>query len=190
MNLALKILGTLVVGTLLGLFVTWLTVVHGSMPGGISDGPWKANLSAGSQQSDPYTRARVAIHGLLALNRHETIYFTANSDSDGQALEGNCRYVLTGHDPDTRWWSITAYGRDDFLIPNSANRYSVSKTTVVREKDGSFKIAVGGPGGGANWIPVGTGSFTLTLRLYNPSDLVALAPETAMLPSLKKESCS
>ena len=139
----------------------------------MADGPWKTSLVTGSPQSDPYTRARVALHGLLALNRQETIYYTATTDSEGHALDGDCRYEIRGRDPNTRWWSITAYGADDFLIPNAANLYSVSATSIGGAKDGTFRD----PGrrlnghqnkADANWIPTGTESFSLTLRLYNP----------------------
>ncbi len=194
MKLALKILAALIAGTALGFVATWVTIVHGSMPGGVANGPWKSSLATGSAQSDPYTRARVALHGLFALNRTETIYFTASEDSEGRALDGNCHYQIAGRDPNARWWSITAYGSDDFLIPNAENLYSISATSVARRKDGSFSIQVGGLNAhqtkaDANWIPTGEGPFTLTLRLYNPGPDVALDPAHAALPSLKKDSC-
>jgi len=189
MNLTLKIAAVLVAGTVLGLFTTWFTLVHGNMPGGISDGPWKTNLAIGSAQSDAYTRASVALHGLLALNRSETIYFTATMDESGAALDGACRYAIEGRDPSARWWSITAYGADDYLIPNDANRYSVSATTIARSADGHYSVQVGGKSGGANWIALAPGSFSLTLRLYNPGPDVVLDPAHATLPSLKKVAC-
>jgi hypothetical protein len=192
MHVAVKILGTIVVGVPLGLAATWIVTSRGGMGDSVVDGPWKTSLVAGSPQSDPYTRARVALHGLLALNRNETIYYTATEDSDGAKLDGKCRYELQGRDPNARWWSVTAYGDDDYLIPNPGNLYSVSATSVERQKNGSFAIAVGGaqaPSAGTNWIPAGTGAFSLTLRLYNPGPDVALDPADAVLPALKKVSC-
>ena len=189
MNLALKISAVVIVGALLGLFATWIAVVRGDMPGGVSNGPWKTSLAIGSTQSDPYTRASVALHGLFALNRSETIYYTATSDADGNALDGACRYEIAGRDPDARWWSITAYGADDFLIPNPANRFSVAKTTVQHNANGSFAVQVGGANNSANWIPTGAGAFSLTLRLYNPGPTAAIDPVQTMLPTLKKVGC-
>jgi hypothetical protein len=189
MHWALKSLIVVVAGVVLGLAATWITVVHGDMPGGVSNGPWKTNLAVGSAQSDPYTRASVAIHGLFALNRKETLYYSATTDESGDALDGACRYEIAGRDPDTRWWSVTAYGADDFLIPNSANRYSVAKTTVQRQTDGSFKIQVGGTAKSANWIPVQPGAFSLTLRLYNPGPTASIDPSQTALPTLKKVGC-
>jgi hypothetical protein len=192
MHVAVKILGVVVVGVPLGLAATWFVTSRGGMGDSVADGPWKTSLVVGSPQSDPYTRARVALHGLLALSRNETLYYTAPEDGDGQTLDGKCRYEIEGRDPNTRWWSITAYGADDYLIPNSQNLYSVSQTSAVRRKDGSFLIAVGGtnaPSANASWIPAGTGPFSLTLRLYNPGPEIVLDPEHATLPALKKVSC-
>jgi hypothetical protein len=173
----------------LGVSITWLTVFH-SASAGVSDGPWKTNLTTGSAESNPYQRASVAVHGLFALNRNEAIYYTASTDGDGRALDGHCRYEIAGRDPDARWWSITAYGPDDYLIPNPRHRYSVSKTTIARDASGDFAVQVGAGAVGDNGIPVGQGRFSLTLRLYNPDPGVALDPAHAALPTLKQVSCS
>jgi hypothetical protein len=107
-----------------------------------SSGPWLTSLYTGSSEGGPHLRAHVAVHGLLALGREETMYYTAVSDSEGKALDGNCSYQIEGRDPPTRWWSITAYGADDFLIPNAADLYSVSVNSVARRPDGTFAIAL------------------------------------------------
>jgi len=183
-----RIVAVIVIGIVLGLLATWITMRE--MPGAISNGAWTINLNTGSPQSDAYTRARVALHGLFALNRNETIYFTATKDDAGDRLSGKCRYELRGRDPNARWWSITAYGADDFLIANPQNIYSVSATSIVRGKDGSFSVAVGGERGtNANWIPTADGAFSLSLRLYNPGPDVALDPSRAALPSVKRIAC-
>jgi hypothetical protein len=189
MKFALKFLAALVVGTALGLLVTWLTIMRG-MPDGISNGPWRTNLLIGSSGGDSYVRARVAVHGLLALNRSETIYFTATTDNSGQPLDGACTYQITGHDPDARWWSITAYGPDDFLIPNPVDSYSISKNSVVRQSDGSFTASVGSAATVQNWIPTARGQFSLTLRLYNPGNAVAANPAGATLPAIVRGACT
>ena len=92
-------------------------------------------------KASPYLRAYVAVHGLLALGREETIYYTATNDSEGQTLDGNCSYRVEGRDLPARWWGITAYGADDFLIPNPADRYSVSMNSVARRADGTFAVS-------------------------------------------------
>jgi hypothetical protein len=190
MKLAAKIITMLVVGTALGLFVTWFTIIRGGMPGGVSDGPWKTNLLIGSSGGDIYTRAAVAVHGLLALNRSETIYYGAATDDAGETLDGKCTYLVTGRDAPARWWSITVYGADDFLIPNPAGRYSVSKTSITRDANGAFVATVAPDPKGPNAIPTNGQKFGLTLRLYNPSPAVAADPAHVKLPTIHKVSCS
>jgi len=189
MRFVFKALAALVIGTALGLAVTWLTVFRGSMPGGVSDGPWRTNLLVGSSGGDMFTRASVAVHGLLALNRSETIYYTAGTDGDGAALDGACTYTIDGRDPDARWWSITAYAGDDYLIPNPAKRYSISRNSIARSADGSFTARVSPAAAAGNWIATAGAPFSLTLRLYNPGAGVVTDPAHAALPAIKKVSC-
>lgn len=190
MNTALKALAALVIGTMLGLGATWAVIFHGPMPGGVSDGPWKTNLLIGSSGGGIYTRAAVAAHGLLALNRSETIYYSAYADDAGDRLDGNCTYLVAGRDPPTRWWSITAYAADDYLIPNPAHRYSVSKNSATRDASGKFIATVSKKHLGRDWIAVAGAPFSLTLRLYNPDAAVAADPAHVTLPAIKKVSCS
>lgn len=186
----LKVLGVLAAGTLLGLGATWLTVVRGgSMGDAVQDGAWHTSLDTGSDEAGLYLRASVAVHGLLALNRSETMYYGATTDSNGVALDGKCTYRVRGTDPKTRWWSITAYAPDDYLIPNEAHRYAVSKNSVSRDPDGSFSVMVSRENGGENWIPVARGPFSLTLRLYNPEAVVSNDPAHAVLPTIEREVC-
>jgi hypothetical protein len=188
-KIALKILAVLVIGTVLGLMATLLFAMHGTMPGGASDGPWKTNLLVGSSGGDMKTRTAVALHGLFALNRSETVYYTASTDSDGNKLDGRCTYLISGRDPPTRWWSITAYAADDYLIPNPAHRYSVSKNSVMHNSAGEFTATASPTAASHDGIALGGGSFTLTLRLYNPDAAVARDPAHVALPSIKKASC-
>ena len=185
----LKILLTLIAGIALGLAATWATVIRTNNSGGIGDGPWRTSLFAGSSEGDPYLRAYVAVHGLLALNRTETIYYNAGNDSDGHALDGHCSYRVEGLDPPARWWSITAYGADDFLIPNTADRYSASMNSVTRRKDGTFAVTLSQHQPEGDWIPVAAGRFDLTIRLYNPQADVAADPARVALPTIKKAAC-
>jgi hypothetical protein len=189
MKLSAKILVMLVIGTVLGLFVTWFTIFRSTMPGGVSDGPWQTNLLIGSSGGDMRTRASVAVHGLLALNRSETIYYSAITDDAGDRLDGRCTYLITGRDPPTRWWSITVYGADDFLIPDPAGRYSISKTSVTRDTSGGFTATLAPNPSGPNALPTGGQKINLTLRLYNPSPAVTADPAHVKLPSIHKVSC-
>jgi hypothetical protein len=177
-------------GLLLGCASTLLLLGRGGLSGGISSGPWQTNLANGSVDADLYTRAVVARRGLLALSREETLYYTATTDSDGQPLTGNCDYRLHGTPLAARWWSITAYGADSFLIPNAARRYSLSQTTVARKPSGLYTIAVGADPQGRNTLTVRDGEpFDLTARLYDPDASVYEAPGNAALPRIERVSC-
>lgn len=191
MKIALKIAAVLVIGTVLGLAATWLLIFRGGgLRGAVRNGPWTTSLTVGSSGSDIYTRAVVAVHGLLALNRSETIYYAAHADSDGNNFDGRCTYLIAGRDPPARWWAITAYATDDYLIPNPAHRYSVSKNSVTRDPAGMFVATVSPKHFDRDWIPVTGAPFLLTLRLYNPAPSVAADPAHVALPTIKKVSCS
>ncbi|HEX4292793.1 MAG TPA: DUF1214 domain-containing protein [Rhizomicrobium sp.] len=191
MRVILKLFATAAAGIALGLFATWFILMRGAPMGGeVADGPWRTSLATGSAASGPVLRARVALHGLFALNRSETIYYTAATDSAGNALDGRCGWRLVGRDPPARWWSITAYGADDFLIPNKANAYSVSKTGIARGADGSFAVTLGRGTSGVDAIALAPGRFTLTLRLYNPAPGVAADPAHVALPRIEMGACA
>lgn len=187
-RLVANILAVLAAGIALGVLSAWFTIAQ-SADTRISDGPWQTNVAAGSPESDAYRRAYAAMHGLFAPDRSEAVTYTASADDAGHALDGRCRYEISGRDPDTQWWSITAYGNDDFLIPNPAHRYSVSQVEIRRDAGGAFSVAVGGAAREADWIPVRPGPFTLTLRLYGPGASVLVDPAHAALPQLKKIGC-
>jgi hypothetical protein len=189
MRVLLKLLVVLVAGTTLGLLATWLTVFR-FPPGRIGNGPWKTNPAVVTAQTDAYRRAFVAFHGLFALNRGAAIYYTANTDSDGRALTGQCRYKVEGPVPDARWWSITAYGPDGYLIANPSGRYSVTRPQVAPDAHGLIVVQVGGNSGRNSWIAVGTGRFSLSLRLYNPGPEFIADPADAALPALLRVGCS
>ena len=155
----------------------------------VTNGPWATNPDIGSVGADPYTRAVVARTGLLALARAEAVYFIAASDDAGEALDGRCRYRVRGTALPTRWWSITAYGMDHFLLRDEQHRYSVNATTVAAA-DGSFSFDIGGTAeaGAGIYVPPDQ-RFDLLLRLYNAAPVVLDAPATLDLPSIERLDC-
>lgn len=172
----------------------------------ISNGPWRTNALIGSEALDIYTRGGVAVAGLFALNRSEAVYFTAVTDSNGNPFKGTCVYRIDGTDMPARWWSITAYGADHFLIPNAEKRYSVTRADLLGLSMGentasdskqSFNFHVARDRQPGAWLPLGKASaFTLTLRLYGLPE--ALTDEEALeadladlaLPVITRETCS
>lgn len=180
----------LVLALLLGTGSAYLSLKNAQAKGGIHTGPWSTSTSFGSPDADMYTRARVALFGLLALDKKETMYFIATTDSNGEKLSGSCTYRVQGHDLAARWWSITAYAPDSFLIPNEAHVFSFAQTTVAHDADGGFTINVSAEKQPGNWLPVKAGeAFDLTARFYNPEASIYADPSAAVLPTITKESC-
>lgn len=145
-------------------------------------GPWRVNLLAGSPQADAYTRARVAIGGLLALRREQTMYYVATTDSAGRPLRSRCSYRVAGRPPPARWWSVTAYAEDFFLFDADGRRFGVNGETAVLGADGRF-VFVTGPHPPADpaiaWVPTpGDRGLLLTLRVYQPETRLHDAPLT------------
>ena len=157
---------------------------------GASAGPWRASTLAGSPDADLYTRARVALGGLLALNREETMYYVAATDSAGAPLRSRCRYRVSGVPPQARWWSVTAYAEDLFLFPNPQRRYSVNGANAPLDAQGRFALLSGpsSPPGAETlpWLPTpGDRGLLFTLRVYNPTPALAAAPGSLQAPRIE-----
>lgn len=89
---------------------------------------------------------------------------------------------------DARWWSITAYGADHHLVPNSLNRYSYNSANVAKNTDGSWTIHLSSTPKPGNWIPTSDGSrFELFLRMYNPVPAILEDVASANVPCIFPE---
>jgi hypothetical protein len=177
------------VAVLLGIASAWLWVTRIGISG-VDAGQWRVNLLAGSTQADAYTRARIAIFALLALDRRETLYYTTDRDDGGASLRAECPYSIALRPPTARWWSITAYAADGFLFPNKTRRYSVSGENANVDADGwaRFLIAPQSSAAGvdARITTSGAGAMRLTLRLYQPDEGLQRAPQALDPPRIKK----
>ena len=125
-------------------------------------------------------RAMVALMGLGANTTDVAIYPKTDVDSTGAVLTGKKTYTLhIEAEPPTKekgFWSVTAYGEDNFLIDNAIDRYCVNdRSGLHRNPDGSIDIILSkeAPEDTTNWLPVGEGDFHLFLRIYKP-DTAAL----------------
>ncbi len=176
---ALLALATVVIAALL-IGIGSASVAVRTMRPVVKNGAWRTSLTTGSTEAGLYERARVAIFALLALNRTEALYFIADVD-----------YRIEGRDVDARWWSITAYAGDFFLIDNPARRYSYNMANVQREPNGRFIIRLSRSEKQANWLPTGRASaIRVCLRLYEAAPAILEDPGAVSLPSIIRESCS
>jgi hypothetical protein len=152
----------------------------------IRNGPWMTNLKVGSRDAGMYLRAYIALTGLFALNKRETIYYRATTDDRGQPIRADRDYVISGVDIPGRWWAIILYGGDNHLIANPAGRYSFNTGNLAREPDGSFRIALSRAPKAGNWLPSGAKDQTLSfsLKIYNPAPDVYERPDRIALPRI------
>lgn len=150
-------------------------------------GAWTGSTLTGSPDADMYTRARVALEGLLALDRNETMYYRADTDDSGHPLRSRCAYRVEGAPPSARWWSITAYADDLFLFDTPNKQYSLNGTTARLDAAGHFALSTGpAPQPGLHWLPTpGDRGLVLTLRLYNPTADLQAAPSKLKPPSIR-----
>ncbi|OZB17678.1 MAG: hypothetical protein B7X53_05630 [Hyphomonas sp. 34-62-18] len=154
---------------------------------------WKSDWTIGSTAANPWTRARVARHGLLALTKEEAVYFTKGVDEDGQRLSEDCTYEVSGGDMPGLWWSVTLYDAESYLPLNQDNALSFDKTKAAAAKGSngwSFTVAADGPETG-NWVSSqNAGTFDLMLRIYKPTpELIASPEEVLPAPAIKRLAC-
>ena len=133
-------------------------------------------------------RALVALAGLGANTVEVALYAKTEQDADGNLLTGEKSYTLHFESYpqvlEGGFWSVTAYGDDDFLIDNPIDRYCINdRSGLQANDDGSVDVILSedAPKDTTNWLPVGTGGFHLFMRIYTP-DMDAL--ETWMAPTI------
>lgn len=157
----------------------------------VTNGAWATNTDNGTAEASALARARVALFGLLALPAKEAMYYRAATDSAGAPLSGNCTYTVSGGELDTRWWSITLYKGEGWLVKNEANRWSVGGNAPVRDANGNWSFTVSPEKAEGLWLPTGRApKFDLTLRAYHPRGALRDDPANAKLPTIKKERCA
>jgi len=172
-RLLLLALTGLMLGVVSALWMSGLIGLKGS-PASFTDinvEGWTSDRSIGALSADPYTRARVARYGLLALAKEEAVYFTRKTDDEGDPLLEACRYELSGGPQNAFWWSITLYDADSRLPMNDDAALSVDATLVGDAPEWTALIAPARPApvqsAPRHWLSSrAAGTFDLTLRLY------------------------
>lgn len=191
MNTRNRYLVAIVAGIALGVACVKPVLLRVVDASALRNGPWRTLPATGSSAANPYVRSAIAVAGLYALSAQETIYFTAYDDSEGHTLDSRCRYAVEGPAPMARWWSFTLYGDDNYLVDNPAHIYSVSMSRLTPDASGAIRFEVGGAAQAQAWLPAPPqGSYSLTLRLYNPDAAVSAHPATTPLPQIRKLACA
>jgi hypothetical protein len=181
----------IIAGIVLGAASAWATLAAGRDNFSERYGAWTHSRAAGSTAAGPYTRAIIAKEGLLALSAREALYFNLAEDQDGRTLTEDCIYELSGREVDARWWSVTLYADDGFLVQNSDLAYSIDASRVRLGPGGAWRVRIAPVrGDAAHWLSsrAARRDFSLTLRVYNPQRDFRASEET--LPVLNRLSCA
>ncbi|MBC7767846.1 MAG: DUF1214 domain-containing protein [Phycisphaerales bacterium] len=177
------------IGVAIGIGSAWAALELGRGSFAEHYGAWAHSRAAGSVAAGPYTRAIIARDGLLALSAREALYFTLYEDDQGRPLDESCVYDLRGAPLAARWWSVTLYGRDNFLVANNDNAGSVDASRVGLDTVWSARIS---PvrGDAPHWLSSRAAgrNFSVTLRVYNPQR--DFRPSAEALPQLTTISCA
>ncbi|KAE8306252.1 DUF1254-domain-containing protein [Aspergillus transmontanensis] len=139
-------------------------------------------------------REFVAYSGYLALRATEALYPSYGAFQKGLHLGPRESYIFTfpSKPPMAQYgfWSLTAYNAEEYLVPNTLNRYALSDRSNLTYADGSL-VYNGDTNGDesfqllvqpadvsppknwtSNWLPApkGGGGLSLTLRFYAPTE--------------------
>ena len=179
-----------IAGLALGTGIAVATVRAGAWGSNVAIGPWTTGTDYGTASASPYTRAVVALRGLLALPAREARYYNAAVDDSGRPLDGRCRYLVRGGPGNGAWWSLTLYDPDGYLVANPAGIYSVAGAALPPGERGAWTVAIAPAPQPGHWLPSGGGErFELTLRIYLPADGGRTNPARAQLPRIERIGC-
>lgn len=180
---------TTAVGLMVGLLSGWWAITGGM--GGRSYSGWTGSTVTGSTDAGPWQRARVAISGLLALNKSQAIYFTRKTDDTGDPLREECRYQVTGGSLPGQWWSVTVYAADNYLPLNDDDALSFDATEVSSDAAGQWRAVLSPTKpDGTVWASTRkAGSFDITLRIYQPSAPAQADFAMIPMPKVSKLDC-
>jgi len=182
----------LLVASLVGLGLTYLSLTHDVAFGALPVESWTAHPKTGTVEADPYARASIARSGRLPVAMGDGVSFTLASDDDGKALDGRCDVLLSGITPVARYWTVTLYRPDGSLVGNSLGRYGFTSEEIGRRAEGNFDMVVAPRAQPGNWLPTaGVERYELVLRLYDTAVGVSTkAGREVPMPAVVTRSCA
>ena len=166
------------------------SVRSGAFGSEASIGPWTTGTDLGTAGASAFTRASVALHGLLALPAREARYYSAAVDDRGRPLDGRCRYRVSGTDPGGRWFSLTLYDASGYLVANRAGIRSVGSAGLSPAERSAWTAIVARDPQQERWLPSGgIESFNLTFRVYLPEGEGRTNLPRERLPRIERMGC-
>jgi hypothetical protein len=169
----------------------WYALAARDGVGAIEIGPWTAFPDIGTPDADPYSQARVAREGVLALGRAEGLSFVAERDSSGDELRRECAYRIEGGFPAARFWTLYAADRSLDAIPTGGPKPAALQSyQILRQPDNSAVISVGDRPFPGNWLLVrGSGKMYFVLTFYDTPIASSTGLSDLTLPRILKAGC-
>ncbi|EJF81553.1 Uncharacterized conserved protein [Candidatus Bartonella washoeensis] len=151
-------------------------------------GGWSSYPQVGTANTDPYTRARAAKRGEISIGRTEGLIFQIWKDNHGRPLRPHCHYLLKGHIPETRLFTL--YTADKSLKPYTSSKkipFELYTDNIIYESDGSLRINISPLPQTGNWLAtVSQKEFGLILTLYDTPIISATALQKLTMPSVEQ----
>ncbi|MBU0991581.1 MAG: DUF1214 domain-containing protein [Proteobacteria bacterium] len=153
-------------------------------------GPWYIILPQVGDEKGMYTRTWYTLTALFGLKKDEQIYFVAETDHSGKPLISGNDYQIKGGGFECRWWNITVYGQDGYLLGNPENRYSFSNFDILKRNDIHYTIHLSSDKKDGNWLFSGKKGekFSIMLRINHPTKDMVANPGGIVLPLIIKEN--
>jgi hypothetical protein len=159
--------------------------------GAIRIGQWTAFPDIGTPAADPYSKARVAREGVLALGRAEGLSFVAENDAAGDQLKRECSYRIEGGFPTARFWTLYAADQSLGVVETGKPRLAALQSyEVLRQPDNSVIISVGHHPMSGNWLLTdGSGRMYFVLTFYDTPIASSTGLSDVSLPRIVKAGC-
>jgi hypothetical protein len=175
----------------LGGYSVWYALNAQDGVGAIRIGQWTAFPEVGTLAADPYSKARVAREGVLALGKAEGLAFVAERDDSGEPLKRECTYTIEGGYPTARFWTLYAADQSLGVIDTGKPRQSALQSfEVLRQPDNSVVISVGSRPAPGNWLLTGgSGRMYFVLTFYDTPIASSTGLSDVTLPRILKAGC-
>jgi hypothetical protein len=172
----------LFLGALAGYFSAAAAIgSFGATPAG-AGGQWLHVDTDPDSAAHPYAVAHYLLPGRFPPPAGQIIEFASESDADGNSIDGDCIYAITGTPPAARWWSIA--------IPDAAasGNPAITSDTAIRDPGGFLNVTVSRHPLPGNWLkPASNDNFSL---IYAVAESESLG-ETVQAPpfTIRRKEC-
>lgn len=174
-----------------GLWTAWLAVRSPAPIDVIRLGAWQAWPNAGTENVDPYSRARLARTGEIPLGSGEGLTLLAQNDDLGRPLTSGCTYRIAGQTPPARLWTLAVEDLRGRVIVDRDKLAALASDSLLRRSDGGFEIALAPDPKAGNWISTEDAArFRVVIRLYDTTVRTTTALTTLSMPNIQRVNCA